>query len=725
MGRSGLVGFAVFVALLIFLVAGLAGCGSNGAVRTTTFPVPANIALTPGPNLSMEIGTNQVFFASPLTSTKAAIAEPVSYQSSNTAVVNVANNGLACAGSWDSLSNPQICTPGPVGVALVTATAQGVSSPPTTVYVHQHVDNVVVSPIPPPPTTPCLSVGQAIEYQATAYSRGTDITSTVGIFTWQTLFANVATLSTTVTGLLPGQVQATAKAPGLTPIFASIGNANSVPVSFTTCAVQSIALAVTSSSSTSKTIAPTVLDTLGTTITGVPLTWSSSEAASVSVSSSGGATASTTGGGATIIASCTPPTCNTGIYPSLPIYPQNVVNMVVPPTGTTATVTVYVSTTSCGTTEGCFSTVVPITAPANTLGTFVTLPATPNSLVFNRQGTNAYLGTDSGLLGSVGLAVLSTGSNSLSQVVSAPGKVLAVSPDGSKVIISDTAPEDGPNRVFVFDTTSNTISTFQITGATAADFSPDSLKAYIVAGSSIYVYSKVDGLRTIALAAPANDVSFLSEGAFAYVAGGEFGKVTVWRTCDNGSADTVPQTGQFPATPSFIKTLPGPAQLLPGDTANSFHLLAMNSPNIDIISANAPINVPWTGCTPSVIDNNPLPKSFNLGQGNFVPKQLIVSQDGSTAYVITSDLSSILVFNIPGQTASAISLAGSPRPLSATLTPDGTLLYVGTSDGTVHVVNIVAGGDVSQIPFPQGLCQNSAGQPFSITCNPDLVAVKP
>jgi hypothetical protein len=723
MGRSGIVGFAVLSVLLIFLAAGLVGCGNNNAVTTTSFAVPASITLTPTPNLSMEIGTFQTFFASAFTSTKTSIAEPLSYQSSNTSVVTVANNGLACAGSWDSLTNPQICTPGPVGTAVVTATAQGVSSPPTTVYVHQHVDKVVVSflPIPnqPPPPNPCFSVGQTANYQATAYSRGVDITSTVGVFTWQTLLSNVATLSTSATGLLPGQVQATAKVPGLTPLFATIGNVNSVPLNFTTCAVQSITLAVTASTSTSNTITPTILDTLGTTITGVPLTWSSSEAGSVSVSSAGGASGSATGGGATIVASCTPPICNSGFYPSLPIYPQNVVNMFVAPTGTSQTVTVYVSSTSCGTTDGCFSTVVPITPPANTVGNSIILPVTPNSLIFNRQGTNAYLGTDSGRLGSVGLAVLNSSTNSVTQFAGLPGKVLAVSPDGSKVIISDTAPADGPNHVFVFDTTNNTSPTFQITGATAADFSPDSLKAYIVAGGTLYVYSKVDGLRTIALAAPAHDVSFLSEGAFAYVAGGESGKVTAWRTCDNGLAGLVPEIGQFPAVPTFIKTLPGAAQLLPSDSPNTFHVLGLAPPEIDIIS----VNTAPSGCTPPV-SNGPV-SSFNLGQGNFVPRQLIVSQDGSTAYVIPSNLSVILVFNIPGQVSSAISLVGNPMPLSASLTPDGTLLYVGANDGTVHVVSTVAGGDVKQIPFPQGLCQNSVGQPLSITCNPDLVAVKP
>jgi hypothetical protein len=709
MGRTSLVGSAVFVALLIFQMAGLAGCGSK-AIRTTSFAVPATVALSPTPNLSMEIGTNQSFSASALDAAGQPLTEPLFFQSSNTAVVTVAANGIACAGSWDSLSSPQICTPGPVGVAQITATAQGVSSPPTTVYVHQHIDKLVVTsfllPNQPPPANPCFSVGQFANYQATAYSRGADITSTVGIFNWQSVPTGVVTMSSTAAGLLPGQVQATAKVPGLTSIFATIGTANSVPTSFTACPVQSIALTVTASTSTSKTVTPTVLDTVGQTIKDVPLTWSSSEPGSATVSSTGGVAAAATGGTSTIIASCTPPTCNTGIFPSLAIYPENVVTMTV--TGTTANNgTVYVSSTSCGTSDGCFSTIVPITTPANTLGTFLTLPATPDSLVFSRQGTNAYLGTNSGLLGSVGLAVLDAANSTITPFTALPGKVLAVSPDGNKVIISDTAPADGTNRVFVFDTTSKSSVTFQITGATAADFSPDSLKAYIVAGSTLYVYSKLDALRAVPLGAPANAVSFLSEGAFAYVAGGAPSSATVWRTCDNGSADTI----SLPATPTFIRTLP-----------DATRVLALTPPTVDIINVNTGLTGP-SGCTPAVSNSA---SSFNLGQGNFVAKQLIVSQDGSTAYVIASNLGSILVFNIAGQTTSAISLAGNAAPLTAALTPDGTMLYVGASDGTLHVVDIVAGGDIQQISFsPASLCQNSVGQPASVTCYPDLVAVKP
>jgi len=267
-------------------------------------------------------------------------------------------------------------------------------------------------------------------------------------------------------------------------------------------------------------------------------------------------------------------------------------------------------------------------------------------------------------------------------------------------------------------TSSASSVSFLITGATAADFSPDSLKAYIVAGSTLYVYSRMDALQTIPLTAPANDVSFLSEGAFAYLAGGDPSGIAVRRTCDNANVTDAAKPS-IPA-PTFIRTLPGAAALIvPPDTQNTLHLLALEPSTIDIIS----VNTTPSGCTPSVSDG-PI-SSFNLGLGTLVPKQLIISQDGSTAYVIAANLSSILVFDIAGQVSTALSLAGNATPLQAALSSDGTLLYVGASDGMVHVVDTRAGGDIQQVSFPQGLCQNSAGQPFPVPCKPNLIAVKP
>jgi hypothetical protein len=711
MGRLGQVGCTI--AILCAVIAVEIGCNSGTAVHTTSYAVPTNITLVPAGSVSMELGTDQQFNATPEGPTKAPLTEPVFYQSSNGAVASVAANGVVCAGTWDSLSAPQVCTPGPVGVADIVAVTQGVSSPATRVYVHQHIDSVVITPVPPGPTTTCLTTAEnspgvpnAADYQATAYSRGVDITATAGQFNWQMLNPGVASLSTSANGLVNvvngqslNQVQITAKVPGITPVFAFVGNSSSVPFSFTTCPVQSIQLAVTGSTATSKTITPTVVDTSGTTITQVPLTWSSSQSGSVSVSG-GIALAVTGGGGATIIASCTPPSCNTGLLPSRPIFPESVVTLV--PEISSSTATVYVSSSGCGTSDACVSTVVSVTTSPTKLGNAIILPATPNSMVFDPKGASVYMGTDSGLLGSKGLSVINVGSNTATGFASTPGKVLAVSPDSSKVVVSDTT--DSPNQVFVFDTSGNVPVAFRITGATAADFSPDSLKAFIVAGSTLYVYSKLDALQSKTLSAPANDVTFLSEGAFAYLAGGNPSGVTVERTCDNGQADTV---GVSPV-PTFLKTLP-----------DATGVVALIPPSIGVIH----VSTTPTGCTPAVSDTL---TTFDLGRGTFAASQLIISQDGSTAYIVSPDFNSILVFNISGQTSSAIPLVGNGFPLSASLTPDGTQLYVGSSDGTLHVLQTDTGTDTQQINFPQSLCQTTAGQPFlGVTCNPDLVAVKP
>ena len=761
MGRSSLIVRLVFIFIFIAvsLIAGLTGCSSTSPTRSTNFPTPASISLSPANPVSLDAGAaTQTFTATPRNSSNTTITTPVTFLSSNTAVLTIATNGLACAGTWDSLTAPQICTPGPVGTAQVTARSHGVSSPPTTVYVHQHIDKIVISPVTgqTPPSGPCFSKGQSFNYQANAFSRGLDITGTVGPFTWQSVNNDVTTLaiatdSAPVTGLATGQVKATAHTPGITSLVASNGNVNSQPLDFTTCAVQSITLAVTGSTTNSinvtsgsgKTATATVVDSQGNTITGVPLTWSSSNPASVSATS--GSIATPQAGGATVVASCTPPTCNIGLKPLLPIYPEGAVDVVVAPASTTTTTpTVYVSSTgfstspagNCATTVGCVSLLIPIGSPNNTVGTAVGLPATPNSLVFDRQGAKAYMGTDFSFFGSRGLMQITVASPpTVTQFKSVTGKVLTVSPDGKKVILSGADPNAVPvpgsntappaTQVIVFDTTTNTGTTLNIAGATAADFSPDNLRAFIAAGPNLYVWSAQDALKKISLTAPARDVSFSPEGAFAFVAGGSSSSsVTAWSTCGLSSALT--NNVVLPSTPLFLKALPRDAVNLAdpptaGSATTITSVLAVDSPGIDLFRvARAP-----TGCNSTASSGTATP--FNLGQGSFVPLQLIVSQDAARAYVLASDRGSVLVFNIDNQTSSAIPLSGDAIPIQASLTPDGRRLYIAAADGQVHILDTQNGGDILQISFPTdptifraGLCN---GVPF--TCNPDLIAVKP
>src|SRR5882672_3801733 len=185
MGRSGSV---VSVFLALSLIAALAGCGGGGSKTPAPVPVPASVSLSPTSQVSIELGATQGFSAAANNQSGVPLSGvPLEFNSNNNAVVTIASNGLACAGSWDSLSNPVVCTPGSVGTAQITASATGVVSPPTTVYVHQHVDQLKITPTP----AACVSKDATTTFQATAYSRNTDITSTVGKITWRALDTNV------------------------------------------------------------------------------------------------------------------------------------------------------------------------------------------------------------------------------------------------------------------------------------------------------------------------------------------------------------------------------------------------------------------------------------------------------------------------------------------------------------------------------------------------------
>ena len=709
--------------LLLVACALLPSCGSSSPTKVSPEVPPTGVSLSPGPNISLLAGEAISFSAAPT-------ADTFSYQSSNPAVVTVANNGQACAGTWNSLTVPQICTPGTVGTAQVTASTLGVTSSPVTIYVHDPITRIVVSKVPGQPQTlrtDCISKGtvhgpEKWLFEANAFNGSMDITSSVGPFSWGQINpgSNIVTLSTPANGtqgclLSPqgeclNQQTVTATTPGIGQIYASASGFIGQPISVETCRVHDISIAaagnppsITSflvNSGTSTSLDATVTDIAGQNVTGVPLTWSTSNPVSVGASGqtstvygSIGTASSSAAGQGTVIASCTPPTCNAGIEPSLPIYPQAAFNFDVRSTGTTTTSpTVYATTTSCNTTSAtCTPTVVPISRPSATLpfaaGGPIALLSTPNSFVFDNNGGNAYLWVDSSDFSQHGLMIFS--GTSLTQVLSTPGKVLAISPDRNSAVISDTI--DSPNQLFICtncNSSSRTVTTLLINGATAAAFSPDNLKAYILAGNNLYVYSKLDPLQTFNLNGAGNDVAFHPEGGFAYVAGPST-LLTPYRNCDNAPISSA--TLNTSNTPLLVRPLPD------GST-----LLVLDPPNIDLVSVTSLTAVACSGTITNTTS------SFDLGEGSFIPTQFFVSPDGSTAYILgnssagspPSRLPFVMVFNVNTQSASALSLSNSATPLSASLSPDGTLLFVGADDGTLHVLDTTSGLDTQQVTFP-------------------------
>ena len=769
MGRSVT---AILVVCLLASCGLLLSCSSSSATHVTPNEVPASVALSPSGNVSLELGKFQMFTASATNSTGTTLTQTFTFQSSNPSVVTIASNGNACAGTWDSLSSPVVCTPGSTGTAQITAIGNGgVASPPVTVYVHQHVTSVVIQKAPNQPatlSTACLTRGapsgpERVIYQASAFAGTIDITAQVGPFTWgqttitgQPLTSAAVLLTSAGVNAPLNQEVAIANVPGTTSIFASSGGVNSQPLPFTTCPVQSISVNVADTPPSSSsfvvsvgsglTINATVRDSIGMTLVAVPLTWSSSDPSTVTVSgatssvyASTGSVATSAPGGAAITASCTPPLCNGGISPSMPIYPTDAISVLVKSaassgtSSTSTTSTIYVTSKACGlTTQSCTTRIVPITQSGTTApfaaGTPITLPSTPNSFVFGpASGSPAYLGTDNSAFGTQGLMVLSGAS--VAQQNGTAGRVLAVSPDSTTVILSDTT--DSPSRVNICKNcngAARSLVSLLLPNATAAAFSVEGTdgssfyKAYVVSGSScpgtssagcLLVYSQVDAAQFVPLTLPATDAAFIGNGTLGYIA--QPGQTSFLPTCGPSAAGSV---GNASLAAQLMRPMP-----------DGLSLLALAPPTLQSVTAvlgplpaSPPANIP--GCpTPRgfLSVNNNVGPSFNLGVGNFTPTEFFVSPDGLMAYILgqtgtgasAAPLPFIIAFNLTSETTSLISLAGSAKPLNAALSQAGDLLFVGADDDAVHVINTSTGLDTQQVvlTFPQSNLCAGPGNP--------------
>ena len=235
MGRFRSGGLRLAVAILSLW--SFAGCGGSSKAGSPLYP--GRINLTPAVNTSLVLGGAIAFSATAQTTTGTTLRVPISYTSSDTSIVNVSPNGVACAGHWDITFS--ICSAGNVGVATVTASALGANSVSTYVFVHPAIDNITVTGIlltGIPVQEPCLSQTQSMTLEAHAFSQGTDITASVGPFTWTANNPSVVNIvplpNTTYNPSIGGtfnfatnEATATAVQPGITYIYASAGGVSS------------------------------------------------------------------------------------------------------------------------------------------------------------------------------------------------------------------------------------------------------------------------------------------------------------------------------------------------------------------------------------------------------------------------------------------------------------------------------------------------------------------
>ena len=774
------------------LLLALAGClGSstsnppNGGVKS--------VSINPSGSISLEVGTSQVFTASALNADGRSISgvEIQFIVSSPAGAVgspplSITSSGNACAGTWDTTQ--AICSPGTSGVALVQAVANGFTSPQTTVYVHQHIDSIQIVPLESiPPTYDCFSQGETWLYQAKAYNNGTDITNSVGPISWASSNSLVFTAVTYVPPLNPNilnQVKITASTPGVTSLFATASGTTSSPIPLTTCLVRYVRLqiggttsnSITVNTGSSVSVLATAVDTLGNVLSKPPLTWSTSNPEVIAFSSTtnttgtNNATARNNSGGATLTASCTPPSCNIGVAPGIPVSSAMPVNVyasngqvsplnqqqgygavsvnVTPPT-TLPTYLGWAATTQCANAPGCASVMFQILpGQLNPVGKAIVLPRTPNSLVFNYQSSSrAYIGSDFGLMyydigGTTSTPTLISNSSTPCNVAVC-GKVLTISNDGKIAVVSDDV--SPTPQVYIYNAggtsggsggSSSSVTDLVLSDvAKVAVFSPDQSKIFLVTNNNtLYVYSTVAPLGIIPTSGSPAGTSFSADGSFAYVATEQptsppsnF-QVNAFSMCAP-TADVASvkigstTTGAYPIglypTP-VIQT--SPTQLIQ-------NVIALDPPYVQVLTAEYTQNlIAQTLPLPSTSQFNcNIPTlnftstaTYNLGQNSLTPVYSRLTGNGTQLMVVARFIPAVLIFNVNDGTTSSIPLVNTVDPRSASASSDGSQVYVASCDqypnndtsqpcstGTVHIVDTLTGrGDYQQVSYINNTTNN-------------------
>jgi hypothetical protein len=698
--------FFAGMALILLFVSLMVGCGGSKSVNNTVAAVKVSPA-----TLSMVAGEVVTLNASAVNSANSVVSTTFTFNSTNTSIATISPQGNVCAGVWDSgfvVCNGLDALNNPIsGTAIVTVTAAGVTSGPVTVAVHPSITSVSVEPV----TQSCFSIAQTHQFVAHAFHNGTEITNQIGNFNWSSSAAAVATVDPN--GL------ASAHVPGVTGVVASVGSTTSPAAFFKTCMPVHIELhvngdpagvpteAITMNVTDTKVIQADMVDELGAVTPNAPVTILSNNSTVATIL--GTTVTAQSPGGAGLQAVCAPPGCGIGI--NTPIY-SNLFGIFV--AGTSPNTTTVYATSTFPNVPGTSIPMIPIdtskTPPV--AGTPILLPGFPNSMLFDRAGTTGFIGTN------VGLVTLNTATNATQLISPIPiGKVLAVSADGNQVIISNAAidsstgnpidPFPSEQRVWLFNKGNNTITTFILTGAVAANFDDDGFRAYVAASNgNVYVLSSQLTPVTVTTGGVNTDVTQLPSGPFVYVANSA--GLQAIATCNNAIQSTTPPTNS--TNIQFVQSV---------RSTNNF--VAVDSPGIDFESANAANLTPPTTITPTncpgiiTYSNN----FFDFGVGAFTAHQLLVGSAGTHIAVLPAGINKVLTLLNENTVGSVPLPAGATEALSGGMTPDGVTLWVGVAGtNTVDRINLNTNADEVQIPTT---FKKADGSPAP----PNLVVIRP
>jgi hypothetical protein len=669
-------------------------------------------------------------------------------------------NGRLCAGTWNRNTGGGIpdfttCTPtNKTGTVFVVASGQGATSNPLPIYVHPVVTSVVLGPLSTDclndpatncspaafgnqqvsctvdpgtgcctapvtsqnaiPLNSCASQGTtgqlaARVYQNASTAEANNISCKVGHLSYTAQTASIVTIDQN--GV------ATAQQPGSTVITANISNAGSSAGFFSTCPPTKITLCVPSGSSCVSSInvnpnnvqpiTSVSTDKNGTILTGLSLEFESTTPTTIPAGS--GSVTPTFPGAAAITAVCQPPSCNPSPFNQIGLFgngkavTSNPVTITAPGINST---NLYIASTNS-------LYLVPVDFTQPQIGAPIRLPFQPNSMVISDDGSSIYMGS------AFEIMTFSAATNSLTaQDTTVTGTVLAVSPDGSTLVITD------PIRQFVYLYTASGggIQT-QFGGvATHAAFSPDSQTVYITEGdynastgvitpnNQLLIHSQFTGWYQTTSSQATTDVALGVPSVGAFFAGNpttarSYCPVTT-TTTSNGEQSTTnifyPDAGVMGAPSSRLATTNDGFHVL-GATTGAFTDLAIPSPGLPTG------NCPLSDATPQNFTTNPVFSGALPGVTATTITGVFPTSDSKTAFVTYTGAGAVVPVYTPqvsgAGTLTSIPLStavGTPvAPIVGVVSADNQTFFAGTSgDNAVHLITKQTDGSYKDVTKP-------------------------
>lgn len=695
-----------------------------------------------------------------------------SYTYASTSSYNVSANGTVfadinpstgqvCGGTWNrnsggGVADYTICTAptAPSGyLAYVTATASGAVSNAIPVYVHAPVTSVVLGAATPgaangtcpagttdPGTdccpnstngttsaatiydgTSCISQNTTGQLVARIYAGTTNITCQVGHVSYGTQNAsNVVTID--ANGV------ATAVQPGSTQITATIAQSSTAANAgfFSTCPPASIHLDVTSNGASSATVpinnalplTATVIDTKGAILSGVSLSFESTNPQNIPASS--GTITPVYPGTAQITALCQPGTCNPAGFSQIGVFGNGKLVMSNPVTiNATGQVSTVLYAGSIGQLDATGNVIAgtgsqylyTVDFTTSQPGTLVKLPYVPNSMVINLAGSEIYMGSAGGLMTV----------NTTNNVVTAAnqtilGKVLSISPDSSTLVVTDPVKQ----TISLVSTTSSTATTTYGGVATRAQWTPDSNRVYITTTTgTVLTHSTFTNWQTSSASQIYNDIAVAVPSIGAYFAGPS--SADGYSACPSTTATT---SGNPPtATNNFLPLADSNTTAIMdriAATNDGSHILGAHAttsgvPTFTDLNVTLPIqkgtatdskgNALYGAACPSTITPGyftsaafTAPLTTTTSPATSVNATAITGVDPSSnakvAFVTYNGTSGLLPYYIvptPGSLGQLnyLPLASGTSPLAGVFSADDSTFYVGTAgDDLIHQIAV-------------------------------------